>query len=455
MNPPPRDSDLSITQFKPVEGQWKLNEKNIKRIDPKTGQTILHNYCKYINSTPLAVYRYLIETNGCDVNVQDKYKDTPLHDALWDFNPNKGGDITVLTYLLTQKDVNVNIKDKDGNTLLHQACEKVNIFPLEIFKLLIETKGADVNAQGNNKNTPLHHALYSFEQDHGGDIAVLTYLLSQKGFDANIKCENGFTLLHWACSYINHYSLDVFKLLIENLGCDVNARDENNDTPLHYALFHFDATAGGDIKVLTYLLNQKDANVNIKGENGFTLLHWACRHINYLPPEIFKLLIETKGADVNAQGNNKNTPLHNAVRCFNQDQGGDITVLTYLLAQKDVNCNVKGKKGRNLLHLACICEISGSYDHNDDSDGDDEDDGDDDYDEDDDYDSDDDDDSDYDGDYDGDDEDDGDDSSYDFTGSNCFKDSEYSAAIADTTLYQVLEVFAERCLQQVLDETTL
>jgi hypothetical protein len=79
-----------ITQFKPVKDQWELNDDNIKRIDQRTGKTILHNYCGYIKTTPLGVYRYLIETKGCDINVQDKYNDIPLHRAFENFNPDNG-----------------------------------------------------------------------------------------------------------------------------------------------------------------------------------------------------------------------------------------------------------------------------------------------------------------------------------------------------------------------------
>ena len=49
IKPAPLVDDPIITQFRPVTGQLKLNEANIKRIDPKSGETILHNHCKYIN----------------------------------------------------------------------------------------------------------------------------------------------------------------------------------------------------------------------------------------------------------------------------------------------------------------------------------------------------------------------------------------------------------------------
>jgi ankyrin repeat protein len=349
--PPPQGDDPIITQFKPVKGQWELNDDNINRIDPETGHTILHNYCQYINTTPLGVYRYLIETMGGDVNVQAKNNNTPLHHALIYFNPN--GDINVLTYLLTQKGINGNTKGEDGCTFLHKACENISKLPLEIFKVLIETHGCDVNVQDNYNDTSIHHAIAWFDQKKGGDIKALTYLINQKDVDVNIKGVDSYTILHWACRRIDYLRIDVFKLLIETMGCDVNVQDRYNDTPLHHALIYFDPHKGGDLAVLTYLLNQKSVDVNIRSEIGFTLLHIACQCINRFPIDVFKLLIEKHGSDVNVQDNYKNTPLHRALRDFNLNKGGDITVLTYLLSQRGVDVNIKGLYGHTLLHMAC------------------------------------------------------------------------------------------------------
>jgi ankyrin repeat protein len=429
--PPPQDDDPIITQFEPVDNQWGLGK--FKDIDFETGETILHNYCKYINTTPLAVYRYLIETLGCDINTQAKNKNTPIHCA---FDSFKDGDITVLNYLINQKDVNINIKDEYGDTLLHKACNKINTLSIDIFKALIETHRADVNIQNNYNDTPLHHAIRYFNLNYGGDITilhyllsqenvnvdikglfgstllheaydninrlpieifkcliethgadvnaqdtekstpiylalrwfnpndgditVLMYLLSQKGINVNFKGQNGGTLLHRACENINRLPIDVFKLLIEAQGCDINELDNYQNTPLHYAFFNFDSPDGGDITVLMYLLNQKGVNVNVKNRTDTTLLHKACYNINSLSVDIFKVLIETHGADVNAQNNDQDTPLHYALNNFNPDYGGDITVLTYVINQNNVDVNIKGKNGCNLLHLTCIDDLPSS-----------------------------------------------------------------------------------------------
>jgi len=355
--PPLQGDDPIITQFKPVEGQWELNDENITRIDSKTGSTILHNYCRYINITPIEVYRYLIETLGADVNAQDKDNNTPIHRALLCFNPNDG-DITVLHYLLSQEGIDGNIKGQWSHTLLHTACININALPFDIFKVLIEKHGCDVNAQDKDKNTPLHHALGCFDSNKGGDITVLTYLLNQKGVNGNMKGYNGNTILHKACVNINSLPLDIFKLLIEIQGCDVKVRNTFIDTPIDYALYYFNPNNGGDISVLQYLFSQKDVHLNIKGQNHRTLLHKACENINKLPLDVFKFLIETMGCDINAQDNNSNTPLHDVLRDFDPNKGGDITVLAYLINQKIVDVNIKGYNGYTLLHRACIIYLS-------------------------------------------------------------------------------------------------
>jgi ankyrin repeat protein len=299
------------------------------------------------------VYKYLIEVKGCDVNVQAKNKNTPLYNALCCFNPNKGGDITVLTYLLSQKGVDPNIKDVHGCTLLHAAFENINALPIEVFKLVIGTHGGDVIVKDNNEHIPLYYALFCFDPNLGGDTAVLTYLLHQKGVNGDINDKSRSTLLHAACNNINKLPLEIFQDLIETHGFDVNTQDNYKNTPVHLALRYFNPNDGGDITVLMYLFSQKGINTNIKGHLGSTLLHIACKMINKFPLDVFKLLIETHGGDVNVQDDDKNTPLHDALYRFDPRNGGNITALMYLLTQMNTNVNTKGFNGETLLHKAC------------------------------------------------------------------------------------------------------
>jgi ankyrin repeat protein len=61
-------------------------------------------------------------------------------------------------------------------------------------------------------------------------------------------------------------------LLIETHGGDVNVQDKNKNTPLHVAFEYFNPNDGGDIAVLTYLINQNNADVNIKNCKGHNML---------------------------------------------------------------------------------------------------------------------------------------------------------------------------------------
>jgi ankyrin repeat protein len=112
--------------------------------------------------------------NGFDVNIRDIFDNTPLHCALGFCDPTGTGvGTSVLMYLLGQENVDVNIKGRNGHNLLHKACEKINKLSIDIFHLLIETHGCDVNVQNNAKNTPIHSALDQFKPSDGGDINAL------------------------------------------------------------------------------------------------------------------------------------------------------------------------------------------------------------------------------------------------------------------------------------------
>jgi ankyrin repeat protein len=121
-------------------------------------------------------------------------------------------------------------------------------------------------------------------------------------------------------------------------------------------------------------------------------------------------LIENGGCDVNALNRDSDTPIHIAFHCLNQRNGGDINVWAYLINQKNLNVKIKNSNGHTLLHLACIS---------------------------------------------------GTDSEDDFTDSEDDSDGpegnldNHREAKAETFLCQIVEVIVERCVQQVLDETTL
>jgi ankyrin repeat protein len=345
------DDENYIPAFKPGDGQWELNNDNILRIDPQSGETILHNYCRYINSTPLEVFKFLLETNKCNINSRDLDNNSPLYYALKSFNPRHGGNVTALTFLLSQDDINVNAECQGGFTLLHSACFNINSLPLDIFKYLVQIGGASFNLEHNNNYTPLQYALFYFDQNRNG-VAVLAYLLGREDVNLHIEGLYGRTLLHWACKYINLLPLYVFQHLIGTHHCDMDVEDENEDTPIYIALRDFKPNGGSNGAVLTYLLDQRIDNAGSKIQYN-TALHLACLNINTLPIYVFKYLIKRKGCDVNALNSINRTPIHCALSCFNPANRYNADVLTYLLSQESINTNPEVQSGDTLLHCAC------------------------------------------------------------------------------------------------------
>jgi len=352
MSSPPQDNDPSITEFVPSNGQWQLTDEEIQHIDPQTGETILHNYCKYSQSTPLEVFRYLIETKGCDINALDNKKHTPLYFMIHLFR--RDFCLVVLRYLLSQRGLDVRTKDNYDSTLLHWACRNINSLPTEVFTCLIETHGADLRIQeGRTHCTPLCYAFQFFNPDLS-DASLLIYLLNQRGVDVNFKNIGGQTLLHLACLNINSVPLEVLSYLIEVKGADLSVLDAVNNTPVYYALKHFRPDSNGDAPKLLYLFHQKGIDARNKNHQGCTLLHEICLNVNKLPLDVFKVLIETHGADLNAQENYNDTPLHYQFQLFEQNYPPNPISLAFLLNRGGVNVNIKGRMGRTLLHWACL-----------------------------------------------------------------------------------------------------
>jgi ankyrin repeat protein len=340
-----------VTQFKPVKYQWELNDENIKRIDPKTGETILHNYCKYINTTPLEVFKYLIEIKGCLINVKDKNGNPPPYYALHLFKPNS--DVNTLFYLLSQNGLGPKTKGKNDDSLLHQACLRINTLPLAVFEYLLDVKRCDLNAIDNtSRSSPLYHAINAFTPKSGGDINTLIYLLTRKELNL-MQTESGAgTLLHLACTRVNVIPIEIFKTIHKIHPAACNLKDGVKNYPICYVLSTFRALSGGDIDTVMYLLGQKGLEINTKGHEGLTPLHLACRNINSLPLGVFKYLIETLGADINAIDDRLETPLHYGI--IQYDRCGDINNLYYLLNLPQLNIDAKDGKGVTIFHFAAF-----------------------------------------------------------------------------------------------------
>lgn len=138
-------------------------------------------------------------------------------------------------------------------------------------------------------NTPLYTAAY-----HLKNLALLLWLLNEKGADVNKRIFDGQTPFHGV------RSLETLNALLDR-GADPTALDENNDSPL---ICH---TYFRRVNIMAHLLKDPHvrATINVQRCDGNTALHFACfREDEGSTTSIVQLLLQA-GANpllINKQG---------------------------------------------------------------------------------------------------------------------------------------------------------
>jgi ankyrin repeat protein len=219
---------------------------------------------------------------------------------IWHFAAKIGGGVFSLAYLLYFSSgysrITQNVPPGFPQLTSHSQ-KSANIFdsgtPQQVEEAI--QGGADVNARGDDGETPLMTAA-SRNND-----PELSRMLIKAGADVGARDDKGRTPLILAAEKRN--KPEVINVLIQS-GADVNASDNDGRTALMFA-----ATFG--VPDNLNILIQEGADVNAKRNNGWTALMYAAA--NNSNPEIFRMLIQA-GADVNANGNDGDTPLMIAAR---------------------------------------------------------------------------------------------------------------------------------------------
>ena len=291
---------------------------NIKNNDNETG---LH-YASMWTNIPSDLFN-LIFKKSTDLNAQDINGWNALHWAI-------SRECEIATkVLLTHEDVDVNVKNNDKETALHLASRWY--IPVDLFNLIFK-KSKDVNVQDKDGWTALHVAIR-----RESEIATKE-LLAHSDVDVKVKNNKNETALHLACYWWTDIPVDLFKLILEK-STDINAQDKNGKTALHCAIL-------GESEIATNaLLTHNDVNVNFKDKNNCTPLHLASKW-QYIPCDLFKLILEKSTDVINAQDVDGWTALHYAIIHLSEIKTKE------LLAHNDVNVNVKDNYNRTILHLA-------------------------------------------------------------------------------------------------------
>ena len=201
---------------------------------------MLHSACE---GHCLNLIRTLIRDHNADVNAQDDHNNTPLHLAA------QAGNEDIAIALINEFSCSTSVKKGwSGRTMLHSACEGGC---LNLVRILIRDHKADVNAQDNCKDTPLHVAVIYKKK------TVALALINEFGCDKNARNNKGNNCLHTAC-------LERNSTLVKALSRHVSPLTTNNDgnTPLHLASTKY---FGGDCVEELLLL---DAPIMLRNAAG-------------------------------------------------------------------------------------------------------------------------------------------------------------------------------------------
>ena len=180
-----------------------------------SGRTLLHYACV---GGCLNLVRTLIRDHNADVNARDDHNNTPLHLAA------RAGNEDIAIALINEFSCSTSVKGGYGRTLLHSACECKGGC-LNLVRTLIRDHKANINAQDDYNDTPLHLAAWADKE-----ATVALALINEFGCDKNVRNNQGNNCLHTAC-------LRGYSSLVKLLSKHVSPLTTNNDgdTPLHLA----------------------------------------------------------------------------------------------------------------------------------------------------------------------------------------------------------------------------
>lgn len=228
-----------------------INKNDINSKDTQYEATPLH-YAIFFKKYETVVF--LIE-NGADLFAKDGKGFTPLHNAVI-INESK-----YILLLLSKKCTfmrgcneidNLTIDSNLNSNLISEIQEETHNL---IQKNIEHTSYSLIQEKNNDGKTPLHFAAIN------SCNSSLLFLLNYGTKYINLKCNRGWTPLHYTCEFDK---IDNLKLLILR-GAKINEQDKKGWTPFHIAVRK-------NYKNCVVELIQSGANIFIKDNYGWDAL---------------------------------------------------------------------------------------------------------------------------------------------------------------------------------------
>ena len=270
-------------------------------LNQRNGHSLLHisSVCDHLN---LSIF--LVKSGSQDINLPDRYGNTPLHLAC------KAGSDKVAKYLACHDLCKSNNTNKNGNTPLHVACMSMNS---PIVNVLMSSKTANPNIANQKGNTPLNMAC------EFGLLEAVQDIVASSLCDPDKKNEAGNTPVFVAYKHGHH---DIVKYLISGNHCNPNIPDSNKDTLLHIAF------QDKNIDMLALLASSQRCDLDLCDKHGYSCLHLACQRGDL---RLMQFLLETHRCDPDMTDVHGNTILHVAAERYRLD------IIKYLLTGKGAN----------------------------------------------------------------------------------------------------------------------
>ena len=284
------------------------------------------------------IVKYLIESCKHDVNIEDKYGNTPLYMAcIYNHLP-------VVEYLTAQPNCNIN-----SNNERHPLIAAADKEHLEIVKHLIESSGCDINVREKGTgSTPLHKACYN------GSLSIVEYLISKPQCYIEAIDNKGNQPLHYAACQGHKEIVSIVgkKVSQDSLSKCIKSAKQLTEPDImkllndHYEdrISLLDACGSGNVDIVRHLVIDKHCDVNAEGRNGYTPLHYACEKGHF---EIVKILTNHLQCNIEAEDNSNVRPLHKAC------ESGNVDIVHHLVIDKHCDVNAKERHGYTPLHYAC------------------------------------------------------------------------------------------------------
>ena len=300
------------------------------------GRTVIHFAAEFGQAH---IVKYLVESCNHDINVEDKYGNTPLYMAcIYNHLP-------VVEYLTVQPNCNIN-----SNNERHPLIAATDKEHLEIVKHLIESSGCDINVREKGTGfTPLHKVCYN------GSLSIVEYLISKPQCDIEAIDNEGNQPLHYAACQGHKEIVSIVGNKVSQDGlskCIKSAKQLAEPDIIKLLNNHYEdrislinACESNNVDIVRHLVIDKHCDVNVKGRNGLTPLHVACLNCNL---EAVQFLTSSTECNIEAENDNQSRPLHLAC------QSGNVDIVRHLVIDKHCDVNAKGRNGLTPLHVACL-----------------------------------------------------------------------------------------------------